>query len=587
MSSLNTLKRRWKVAAVLAAVLLLHGLANGYWISRDRTLRGNDMGPHIQGVAMAKSWITQEGLAGGVARVARGKSPIYWPSAGYLIWGAPALLLGHGIDAQRNYNLFFLGLMAVSLLLMGRKLHSWRAGLLAAALIPLYPGVFGEGRQVGVDFPGAAMVTACMALLLSSRFFAVTWRSVALGACVGLATLVRPLSDFFLAAPVLLAFVLGLRRPHGVSRKRVLLNGLLSLLALLLVTSVWWYGNLEEIVREFGRHKQGYGFARQGSPFVFYTRAIVLGASPFLLGVFGVAVAAIGVSWWRGRKAASASASTPASEPPASDLRPPASGLLLVLAWMVGGLGIHSLIQVHMLRYLLPLLPALALVTAVGLMSMRQGMLRRVAVGGVLFGAGVGWLFGTLDIVGFPLPQVRPLTTQKIDKAEPYVPAGPPLNNPYMLTLERVVRMLRARHGTGKGVLLRLVMDHKDVDELIVRWASAPIFGVGLPDLRITEQRFPEYILNHRPDGTRDELINFSSIPYPDRSGPIKHCYTLRMFTSSTAAPDGDTSCKKVLDLSGALSPLEDPRPIRLTVYHYPHCPLNVCAAEGREPREP
>ena len=625
---MNTLKRRWKVAAILAAVLLLHGLANGYWISRDQTLRGNDMGPHIQGVAIAHSWIAQEGLVGGVARVSRGKSPIYWPSAGYLIWGTPALIFGHSIDAQRNYNLLFLALMAAALLLMGRRLHSWRAGLLAAALIPLYPGVMGEGRQVGVDFPGAAMVTVCMALLLSIRCFAATKRSVALGVWVGLATLVRPHADFFLAAPMLLALVWGLARPVGVSRKKVVINGLLSLAAVLLVTSVWWFGNLEEIVANFVRHQDGYGFARKGSSFLFYLRALVLSASPFLLGVSGVSLVMVGIHCWHERKVERGSGSMksaartamdsdskhncddlPGAVPGASRFaggavpgasrfaegaaEPLVPNLFLLVAWMIGGVGILSQIQVHMLRYLLPLLPALALVTAVGLMSLRHRALRRVAVGAVLLGAGVAWLFDTVDLVGLPLPQVRPLTVQKIDKEEPYVPAGIPLNNLYMGTLDRAARKLRALHGTGEGVLLRLVLDGRPdndprhVDDITVRWAAGPILGVALPGMRITEHRFPEYILHRPPNGSRDELINFTSIHYPDRPTPIRHCYTMRMFPSTTPAPAGDASCRRVLDLRDAMSPTEERRPLRLTIYHYPQCSLSLCATEGREPRDP
>ena len=134
---------------------------------------------------------------------------------------------------------------------------------------------------------------------------------------------------------------------------------------------------------------------------------------------------------------------------------------------------------------------------------------------------------------------------------------------------------------------MRLVMDHKDVDELVLRWAAGPILGVALPGLRITEHRFPEYILQRPPNGSRDELINFTSINYPDRPTPIRHCYTMRMFTSSRPAPAGDATCRRVLDLRDAMSPLEDPRPLRLTIYHYPKCSLSLCAVDGREPRDP
>ena len=555
--------KRWQVAACLGGLLLLHGLATAYWVTTDSTLRGNDMGPHLQGIANSYTAIRQLGLVDGLAWVSHGKGPIFWPSAGYLSWAGLSLLLGHSVEGLRGYNVVFLALIIWAAYAMGRRLHSTRAGLLAAALAPLYPGVYGEARQVGMDLPCAAFTAACMALMLTTERLSHPWRCLALGLMVGLGTLTRPHINFFIALPALALLVWALVKPRQGRRGRVALNAAVTVAAALAVSAVWWLDQLGEIVREFGRHHEGTGFADQGSSFTFYLRALVLSASPLLLALGGIGLVLVALAWWRGRGHGGVRV----------------SGLCwLVVCWFVGGLGVLSVIQVHMLRYLLPLLPAMAVLTAVGLASMQRAALRRVATAVVLLGASVAWLGDTVDLIGWPLPRVRALSLQEVHKGEPYVTAGIPVLNPYIRQLRQVEQTLGRRHPGGEQVLVRLVT-HPRMDTLALRWAGAPMLKVGLPWIRITDRRFPEYMMDRR----RDELHNMSSVRTPVHEG-IRHCYTLRLFPSPQPPPRSAPGCRLVRQWVPAFNPTEDRRRLWLTLYHYPGCAPSVCAAEGTDP---
>ena len=77
-------------------------------------------------------------------------------------------------------------------------------------------------------------------------------------------------------------------------------------------------------------------------------------------------------------------------------------------------------------------------------------------------------------------------------------------------------------------------------------------------------------------------LKRLDSCQNPGMPAPLRHCDTLRLFTSAMPTPVGDTTCKRVVDVGAPMGPLEDRRPLRMTIYHYPGCPLNLCAAEHR-----
>ena len=562
--SWEALKRSRKTVGVLAAIILLCGAANLSWIYQDSTLRGYDMGPHMLGVANSYAVFADQGLRAGLEWTARLKNAS-WPGTSYLPMVGLSYIFGLSVEALRIYNLIFLALMVLAVYFIGQRVYSREAGLLAAALVPLYPGVTADSRQIGLDFPCGAMVAVCVALLLSTERFNRPGRCALLGVAAGLATLIRPHAHFFLALPVVLVLGLALARPTA-SRLRVLVGAALALLGAVVMSAPYWVGNLQQITATFFDHQEGRIIDSVGPSFPFYVEAIQVSAGAFLLLVFAVAAAALILCWWRGRK---------------DDQAPRTREMWVVWAWIVGGALVLSWIDVHRLRFLVAFLPALAVISAVGLVSLRVQPFRWVAAGLVLVGGAGPYLLNTVDLAGLPLPGARQPAVRKIQRTELSLRGGVPIQDPYIQVLQRLVDRLQRHHGDGEGVLVRLVVSER-VDPMVLHWAAIPMLMVNLPRLRFTEKRFPEYILDRRPEG---DAFNVASVYYPPKPPRVTACYSLRLHRATAARRSRGAGCRRFFD-EDITHPLGPPEPLRLSVYRYAECPLSLCAADGRDPKD-
>jgi len=549
---------------VLAAIIVVCCAANLTWIFQDATLRGYDMGPHMLGVANAYAVFAEEGFWEGLKWSAQLKNAS-WPGTSYLPMVGLSYLFGLSVEALRIYNLIFLALMVVAVYFIGSRVRSRQAGLLAAALVPLFPGVTADSRQIGLDFPCGAMVAVCVALLLSTDRFGRPGRCALLGVAAGLATLIRPHAHFFLALPVVLVLGLALARPAA-SRLRVLAGAGLAMVGAVAMSAPYWVGNLTQIWGTFFDHQEGKIIDSVGPSFPFYVKAIQVSAGGFLLGVCVVAALAVALDWWRGR-----------GDPDA----PRARQMWVVWAWIVGGAAVLSWIDVHRLRFLVAFLPALAVVIAVGVTSLRNRPFRWVAAGAVLLGAATPALFNTVDLAGLPLPGVRPPAVREIPRTELSLRGGVPIQDPYIQVLQRLVKRLAARHEDGEGVLVRLVVGPR-VDPMVMHWAAVPMLMVNLPRLRFTEKRFPEYILDRRPE---EGGFNVASVFYPPKPRRITACYSLRLHRATAPGRTRGTGCHRFFD-EDISHPLGPPEPLRLSVYRYKECPLALCAADGVDPKD-
>ena len=270
---------------LLAGLVLAHVVVNAVWIHRDLSIRSYDGGPHLEAHVQAARILGQQGLAGLVGLV-RPEEPGWWPSAGYVPAAALALVFGAGFDQARLYNLLYLALLLVSVAQIGRRLHTREAGLLAAAMVGLLPVVYGEGRNLGVDMPGTAVLCACVWLLLTTRGFARLGRCAWLGVALGCGMLIRPQVALFFAPVALASLLLDGRGPGARrSRKARLTGAALALAAAVVTTSPWWLGHVEEILRTAARHQLDAAMLsenRDSSP-LFYLEALPWGLPLWLI----------------------------------------------------------------------------------------------------------------------------------------------------------------------------------------------------------------------------------------------------------------------------------------------------------------
>ena len=496
--------RRWTAGhgGLLAALVLAHLVLNTIWISSDLSLRSYDAGPHLEAQVQAVRVLQQQGLAG-LARLVRPQQPGWWPSAGYLPTALLALVFGEGFARMRLYHLIYLVLLLVAVAQIGRWLHSRRAGLLAAALVGLLPVVFGEGRNPGVDLPGTAMLCVAVWLLLASGGFSRPGRCAWLGLVVGCGVLIRPQMALFFAPLALAALVLVRRRPELCTGKLRPASGALLAGAVALVTaSPWWLGHAEQILRTFARHQLDATMLSenaQATP-LFYLQMLPWAFSPWLL--VGLLLALWG---WFGK-----GSDTRRRHP----LRP------LVWIWLASAVLLVLVIKVHFVRFLLPLCPALALVTAMGIQDLRRSDLRRVAVTLLLAVATGQWIVDSLLLETTP---DRLLSAAWAPARPRGQSTGPPRQEPEILALEGLAREIQRRHRRYHGLVLKMV---ESFPSGRLRWCAGPLLRLALPGARVQGQSYKgRYIFEHQAY----LKIGGTVMPLLDDDTPRSHHYVVTL----------------------------------------------------------
>ena len=544
----GALRRHW-TWLVLAGVLAAHLLVNVLWLQADQTLRAEDQGTQLASAASAYSVVTGQGLAG-VWDVLRGVVGTEQPGAGYLVWVALVTVFGQSIFSLRLLNIFYLALLLVSVKVVGRRLCSARAGLLAAALLSLYPAVFGASRQFGADFPATAMVAASVAALFFCERFGRSGPSALLGLTVGLALLVRPLTLFTLGPVLALAAAWSLWRPAATPRLRVLLNLALAALAAAGISAVWWWGRLERIYDALALHQRGEVKLQwmEQSSLSYYLQHLPLGTSPFLLGVVALALAGL----FLGRRAVGLSRPEP----------------WLVWVWLVLGLGTLALLQVHMLRYLFLVLPALALVTAHGLCSLPHRRSRRLMVATVTTTAAVSWLVCSFAVGPPSLSGAGSEEACSTYLCGTWRYGGPPATDPPLVAARRVAAVLREAHGQGAQLVVRLPVDfntNEDHEILHAFVVANAALTVELPRVVVSGRPWAH---SSRPDRSDDPVHGHFCGLSTARQGPYRHCYTLSIRQASRPAPA--ISGTRVLQRTALFGGEE----LRYTLWRHRPCPV-------------
>jgi hypothetical protein len=373
-------------ALLLGCLILAHGLGNWLWLRAysDPVLgevTGWDTRWHLRNTMVFGGLIWQAARSGrGPAHVIKEvvshlNSTSYedvicpnWPRLMYLVAAIPCLIFGPSGRVVEMANLFWLSLLLLSTYLIGAACRDRWTGLLAAGLVSLTPAVFCLSRRFELDFAlGAAVACACWALIRTEGFTRLGW-SVAFGVICGLGLMVKAQFLIFLLPPCL---VLVTREPISRLVARVRRRRLeerspgrlwrpcaLALLSAGLagaVSSAWWRGLFSEYAPALAMLvNPGVepGFKHPFDP-LFYVGSIIEGATPFL----SIAIAAGVLLALRAREA---------------------QHRALLLLWALGAFVIFSLRFSKQGRFIFPVLPALALLAAIGWRRIFDGSSRRL-----------------------------------------------------------------------------------------------------------------------------------------------------------------------------------------------------------------
>jgi hypothetical protein len=344
---------------MLAALWLAMSAAAAVWVAIDRRPPEWDHANHLERAVDCYRSLRVVSDSG-VREILEASS--FYPPVATCAAGLLYLLFPIAPLTAQAVMMGFLGLALACLYGIGRRLADADTGLWAAFVLATAPFVVFSLTNFQLDLPLAAMVALALYALVRAEDFADPRWSLALGAVCGLGMLTKPPFAIYVAPPLLWSLWRALRSPER--GRRLARAG--AALAVGGVLALPWFGP-----RLFGLPTQilNRSFkqaAEQQNPEPLTTAALLYypRTLPTQLGILAALLLLWGLWALRRNRAA----------------RP-----ILWLATL-GPFIVFSLIQNKNLRYTLPILPAAALVAAVGLRSL-PAMARRWAGAAVVAAA--------------------------------------------------------------------------------------------------------------------------------------------------------------------------------------------------------
>lgn len=424
---------------VIAGLVALHLALNHAWLQREHLSDGCDVFGHLERQLKVHDHLvalleapSRTGLRDLLwsDRIVAAK----WPKLTFLASSAGTALVGRSPRTTILFtNTLYTALLLVGLFFLGRRLHGPRTALLACALFALFPCVAGFGRHYGLDYPLAAMVTVTLATLAATEAFCRRGRVIALALVCVLTVMTKLQGVFFIVGPVGYVAVRAVwqrrRGPvDGVGRRAVLVNvalfvGVGLALGLLLLPRIS-AGVLASFLAHTGSagERLGAGQRTLANAVLIYPVNIVLFVSPLFV--------------------------VPALAGLVRRRRPPLLAITLGVGLAVFALGIST----RWGRFIVPLMPLLALSAARWLVGLRGRVRPALVTAGLGLGA-FQLLVSTFatDVHGIVW---RPLARRGIGVSR-FVPRPPRPDN-YELALGALAR--RMDRGVPGHQALRVAM---------------------------------------------------------------------------------------------------------------------------------
>jgi 4-amino-4-deoxy-L-arabinose transferase-like glycosyltransferase len=379
----RTMSTEQRYATVLALVAVFYAITNIVWIRLD------DMPPYWDQARLLARAIhfTRQVQARKVADFLNYYLvPSNHPPLLSLLAVPFHVVLGLSDDVALLVNVAATGVLILSIYGIGRMLFGPEQGLLAAFIAPGFPLLAHLSRQFYIDYALTACVVCSIHLLLKTGEFRKTGYSILLGTFIGVGLLLRETYIVFVIGPVSIAALFAVSKclgrqltmAHLKCAFRVGGNCLLSLAVGGLMASSWYVRNWRVIRQLAGRVSYSQEFIEfYGLKNPFTLRAV----ADYLIRLFTYD----GISFFYASVLAAVVVSLAyfnVSRPGRVKLRlcPSHSCLWVLIFWIVIPSVIFTFSMARDYRLIMPMLPALGLLLAVGILALPDSAYRRILI---------------------------------------------------------------------------------------------------------------------------------------------------------------------------------------------------------------
>ena len=364
---IKTIIRDRRDLYILGAIWLVYLLGNTIWVVLDKFPPTWDSAHHLTMTLVWLDFIKSPSLSGLKAAYAASS----YPPLPYLLVTPFYMLFGKSEDvAILGSSSVWLGLLLLATYGLGKRIYNRRAGLLAAAIVSLYPIIIALERDFWLDLQLITIVTITLWALLRIVNFDRWGRAIFLGLSLGIGTWIKWPFSFFIIAPFLFV-VFQVWKNVGWTKTRLtnlfitlILSGILALLQylfnfLFLSGDIYNLSNILQLVTGFAaaaNHPPWYTL--QGM--VYYLTALVNHQASFLFALlFLCSLPAFLQRDVRGRS-------------------------VLILTLLVPYI-LATLLPVKEQRITVPYLSSVAVISAVGLSKIRIKNLQTLGITVILF----------------------------------------------------------------------------------------------------------------------------------------------------------------------------------------------------------
>ncbi len=243
------------VLLILSLIIIFHLVNNYIWCRADWLTMEDDMQFHLQKHLLLlnnmKLFLPDpETFIRNAGRLLNSCSDSAYPPVVYFISSSINLIF-HNSDllVTRLSNMVYFPMLIISLYLIGKACFGASYGVLVAALVSLYPAIYGVSRLYILDFPLTCVTALIVYCLIQSGYFIRTKGSLFFGLALGLGALVKGQVIFFIAGPFIYTFIKGLAAALK-GKKNILLfffNVSSAISTAALVSSIWWQPHLKKI----------------------------------------------------------------------------------------------------------------------------------------------------------------------------------------------------------------------------------------------------------------------------------------------------------------------------------------------------
>jgi 4-amino-4-deoxy-L-arabinose transferase-like glycosyltransferase len=357
----------WITYALLAGLWLVHSGVHLLWLRIDTRPPFWDMANHARTALHIGKMLL-------LLNIPAALTASSYPPLVYVASLPFALLFGLTSDGLTSVNVLFLGIIILSTYHIGYAFGGRKVGLLAAFIASMYPIIYGLARHYLLDVPLVAMVTLATWLLIRTNSFERRGATVIYGLSLGLGMLTKWSFAVFATGPFLITAI-NILIKHSWRR---LLNMALAVGVAILVAIPWYLINLRALM-DFRRLQGAYALLEGDAAmsaqesWLYYLNALV---NHQVLVPFALLFAGGLISLLTTRKFG--------------------YKIALLLSWIVLPYLVFSMYSNKDVRFTIPYLPAMAVITALGMIQLRPLQLRigLMALLGLYAGlqfAGLSW----------------------------------------------------------------------------------------------------------------------------------------------------------------------------------------------------